>query len=465
MGLTDAVATGVSSASLYFGVADRLTVTDACGGATAVREGADTGPFAGQPDIPYASGQFAALGYDADGRTVRDASRGVSSIYYNPLGLPSLVAFSDGSVIAQTYDAAGTLLERHVLETFLAPYGQEVTRSWTTRRAGPFEFEGSSLKRVHTPTGYLSGGSAHHFVRDHQGSVRQVVAVYASGSAAVVQETHYYPYGLPFGESAALALAWRNGTEESPWRFGSKELLSAASLHAYDFGPRLYSPALCRFMTQDPKAPAYPFQSPYGYCLANPIRNVDPNGMDVAVLLKGNGLHLGLLIQNEDREWEYFSINGDNKYSSGTFSGGRPWDDLEVTGKWNSPQEFLDSEYNRSEGPTPNGNSSVDYYNYKEAFVIPTTLEQDILIKRKFIEISENTQYNLLNNNCATSILESLEAGGIKTPNYKVPVFSLGFLGLWRLDEKLNVVPFMAFVNLIKLNPYGQYIKQTKTIK
>ncbi|MCC8070557.1 MAG: hypothetical protein LIO90_01995 [Bacteroidales bacterium] len=113
-----------------------------------------------------------------------DANRGIASVEYKAADLPWRVRFSDGALLTAVYDASGRLLQRTVQGTPLdSPYGQSVPRSWMPRRARPFEFEGSSLKHVHTPTGYLSGGSAFHFVRDHQGSVRQVVAVDGESAA------------------------------------------------------------------------------------------------------------------------------------------------------------------------------------------------------------------------------------------------------------------------------------------
>ena len=52
------------------------------------------------------------------------------------------------------------------------------------------------------------------------------------------------------------------------------------------------------------------------------------------------------MIQNKENKWEYYSVNGDNVYVSGKHSGGRTFDDLGEH-KFNSPQQFLESKYNR----------------------------------------------------------------------------------------------------------------------
>ncbi len=47
-------------------------------------------------------------------------------------------------------------------------------------------------KRVDTPAGYIASGRMHYYIRDHQGNVRQVT----DSDGNVVQDNHYYPYGM-----------------------------------------------------------------------------------------------------------------------------------------------------------------------------------------------------------------------------------------------------------------------------
>jgi uncharacterized protein RhaS with RHS repeats len=58
-------------------------------------------------------------------------------------------------------------------------------------------------------------------------------------------------------------------------------------LDNYDYGFRGYYPAIGRFTTIDPLAEKYYSWSPYGYCLGNPIRYIDPDGRDGMVTGSG----------------------------------------------------------------------------------------------------------------------------------------------------------------------------------
>ena len=109
-----------------------------------------------------------------------------------------------------------------------------------------------------------------------------------------------------------------------------------------------YVPSFPRFSTVDPMCGGTPWLSPYACCAGNPIMNIDPKGEDIVVLNYGyiTNQHLAMLIQNDDGKWQYYSINGNNVYISGEHKGGRTFNDIGV-GNWNSPQEFLNSDYNR----------------------------------------------------------------------------------------------------------------------
>ncbi len=127
-----------------------------------------------------------------------------------------------------------------------------------------------AAKRLRLDGGYVdlaSGNSARrHFVRDHLGSVRAVV----NDAGTVLETDDYYPLGgpLPTGTSTTL----------QPEKYQGKEWNPAAAFNVYDFGARIYDPALGRWLSQDPMAEKYYPHSPYLFCAGNPMKFVDPDG-------------------------------------------------------------------------------------------------------------------------------------------------------------------------------------------
>ena len=54
-------------------------------------------------------------------------------------------------------------------------------------------------------------------------------------------------------------------------------------LDFYDFHARQYDLVLGRFTTPDPLSERYYHLSPYAYCASNPLRYIDPTGMEIFI--------------------------------------------------------------------------------------------------------------------------------------------------------------------------------------
>ena len=196
---------------------------------------------------------FTAAGtctYNANGALTSDSGRKISSVTWNEIDLPQTVTFSTGSTINYYYAADGSKLR----EVRAVVAGGSTTTTTIIDWCGDLVLEkvGSAAraaKRLRLDGGYVdlaTGNSARrHFVRDHLGSVRAVV----NDTGTVLETDDYYPLGgpLPTGTSTAL----------QPEKYQGKDWNPAASFNVYDFGARLYDPALGRWLSQDPLAEKY----------------------------------------------------------------------------------------------------------------------------------------------------------------------------------------------------------------
>ena len=98
----------------------------------------------------------------------------------------------------------------------------------------------------------------------------------------MLEETHYYPFGLTMAGISSKAL---NGVVENKRGFQSKEIQSkeftdGSGLDWCDFGARDHDPQIGRWLTVDPKAEKYLSSSPYNFVDNNPVSRVDPTGQD-----------------------------------------------------------------------------------------------------------------------------------------------------------------------------------------
>jgi RHS repeat-associated protein len=111
--------------------------------------------------------------------------------------------------------------------------------------------------------------------KDYLGSTTLLTTQLISGSAdgSVAQYYRYGPYGRVKGYSASGG-AVNPGTETTDILFTGQRWDSSSQL--YYFGARFYDPAVARFLTRDP---VRDFWNPYAYVQWNPLRRIDPSGM------------------------------------------------------------------------------------------------------------------------------------------------------------------------------------------
>jgi len=286
----------------------------------------------------------------------------------------------------------------------------------------------------------------YYYHTDHLGSSSWLT----DNSGVGVQHFAYLPWGEPY-------VTQKTGNFNPTYTFSGKEK-DAETGYSY-FGQRFYDSQLSLWLSVDPMSDKYPSLSPYTYCANNPIRIIDPSGDSCAVLLAGKAVygagHMAILIQNKDKQWELYSKNGDDDGDLKTFSGeerGTPDDQPCVDRKtggvksWGSVQEFLDDpDYN-----TVNHDGEGGTY-YTEAYVLPTTQNQDDII-RDGMKKKLDEKYNFLTNNCSQAVTYSLRKARVNmiSPAVGDP---MNFSGHGPISVGRGAIPLITFEKIRLCNP------------
>ena len=164
-----------------------------------------------------------------------------------------------------------------------------------------------ALKRILHPEGYIDRASNgtyafYYYLKDHLGNNRVVI----NSSGAIVQETNYYPFGMPYSDR--LVTDSKNPGLQ-PYKFGGKEYDTMFGLNWYDFEARQKMGILPMFTTMDPLCEKYYNINPYTYCKNNPINRIDPDGMDDYYAMDGTFLF------KDDKETDNIIIRQQNRFN------------------------------------------------------------------------------------------------------------------------------------------------------
>ena len=150
----------------------------------------------------------------------------------------------------------------------------------------------SSFEKENTGRYFTTSGKKIYELSNHLGNVNvtisdQKIAIEgATGivdyySAEIISITDYYAFGSPMeGRVQQTVDPYR-------YRFNGKELDTegmGGGQSTYDYGFRIYNPAIARFLSVDPLSPEYPWYTPYQFAGNMPIWAIDVDGLEPQTL-------------------------------------------------------------------------------------------------------------------------------------------------------------------------------------
>jgi RHS repeat-associated protein len=232
---------------------------------------------------PASSGTL--IDYDDNGNMINQKDKGINQIAYNILNLTSSVIYNSTYIIQDpffgqiernvnnqyTYSANGKKL-RSQYTYFIGKSQTEIRR--ITDYLDNFQYEDNILQFYANEEGYYDFVQNRYIYnyKDHLGNIRLSYYKQTDGTAKILEENNYYPFGLRHtGYTPIISSTYR-------YKYNRKEVQDSGM---YDYGWRQYMPELGRWNGMDQLSEKYHSFSPYAYVMNNPVSFTDPDGRDI----------------------------------------------------------------------------------------------------------------------------------------------------------------------------------------
>lgn len=250
--------------------------------------------------------------YDLNGNMTLDKNKGIASITYNHLNLPTVITWSGSTPkkIEYLYNAAGVKVQKKVTNGSMVH---------TTNYLDGFQYFNGVLQFFPHAEGYVKQTTVNNQMTfdyvfnytDHLGNIRLSYAKDpATGDLKIMEENHYYPFGLKHKKYAVVPKAIiSNATQTDKalvdvdpsnpvqniysnydYKFQGQERQDELGLNWDSFKWRNYDPAIARFMSVDPLATSYTDWGPYVFSGNRVIDARELEGLEPEIL---NGEELG----------------------------------------------------------------------------------------------------------------------------------------------------------------------------
>lgn len=109
---------------------------------------------------------------------------------------------------------------------------------------------------------------------------------------ALLEETHYYPFGLTMAGISSKALGFGNPENKIKFQgqeFATKEFSDGSGLEMYEFKWRMHDPQIGRFWQVDPLSDKYVYNSTYAFSENKVTAHIELEGLEAKLAIAGNG--------------------------------------------------------------------------------------------------------------------------------------------------------------------------------